>query len=67
MNKFAQNVNNPPLAVGIEEGGRMTGHSRSAMYGAIAKGELASFKSGKRRLILVSELENWLEKMAGKS
>ncbi len=67
MNKSAQSIGNTPLAVGPEEAGRMTGHTRSAIYLAIAKGELASFKSGKRRLILVTELENWLEKMAGKS
>lgn len=54
----------PPLAVGPEEAGRMTGHARSAIYEAIAKGELDSFKSGKRRLILVKALEAWLNRMA---
>ncbi|OEO23091.1 DNA-binding protein [Pseudomonas sp. J237] len=53
-----------PLAVGPEEAGRMTGHARSAIYEAIAKGELESFKSGKRRLILIKSLEAWLNRLA---
>lgn len=53
-----------PLAVGPEEAARLTGHSRSAIYGAIAKGELQAFKSGKRRLILVKELEAWINRVA---
>lgn len=53
-----------PLAVGPEEAGRMTGHARSAIYEAIAKGELDSFKSGKRRLILIKSLEAWLDRLA---
>lgn len=53
-----------PLAVGPEEAARLTSHSRSAIYGAIAKGELHAFKSGKRRLILVKELEAWINRVA---
>lgn len=53
-----------PLAVGPEEAGRMTGHARSAIYVAIAKGELESFKSGKRRLILIKSLEAWVGRLA---
>lgn len=53
-----------PLAVGPEEAGRMTGHTRSAIYEAIARGDLESFKSGKRRLILIKELEAWLNRLA---
>lgn len=53
-----------PLAVGPEEAGRISGHARSAIYEAIAAGELASFKSGKRRLILIKELEAWLNRLA---
>lgn len=54
----------PPLAVGPEEAGRMTGHARSAIYIAIARGDLESFKSGKRRLILITQLHAWLNRMA---
>lgn len=53
-----------PLAVGTEEAARASGTTRTAIYEAIARGELASFKAGKRRLILVKELETWLHRMA---
>ncbi|WOU31352.1 helix-turn-helix domain-containing protein [Pseudomonas aeruginosa] len=42
----------------------MTGHTRSGIYIAIAQGELKSFKSGKRRLILVTDLRTWIERLA---
>lgn len=53
-----------PLAVGPEEAGRISGHTRSAIYEAIASGDLPSFKSGKRRLILIKQLETWLNRLA---
>lgn len=53
-----------PLAVGPEEAGRISGHTRSAIYEAIASGDLPSFKSGKRRLILIKQLETWLNRKA---
>ena len=53
-----------PLAVGPEEAARITGHTRSALYEAIASGDLESFKSGKRRLILVSAAAAWLNRLA---
>lgn len=48
------------LAVSVEEAAAMSGHSRSAIYTTIAEGGLSSFKSGKRRLILVRDIEKWL-------
>ncbi|MFV3305805.1 helix-turn-helix domain-containing protein [Pseudomonas sp. NY15181] len=53
-----------PLAVGPEDAGRISGHTRSAIYEAIASGDLPSFKSGKRRLILIKQLEAWLNRLA---
>jgi len=53
-----------PLAVGPEEAARASGTTRSAVYEAIARGDLISFKAGKRRLILVEELKAWLNRMA---
>lgn len=53
-----------PIAVGPEDAARAAGISRSSVYEAIAKGELASFKAGKRRLILVEELKAWLNRLA---
>lgn len=52
------------LAVGPEEAARASGTTRSAVYEAIARGDLVSFKAGKRRLILVEELRAWLNRMA---
>ncbi|WP_310649541.1 helix-turn-helix domain-containing protein [Pseudomonas juntendi] len=54
----------PVLSVGPDEAGRMTGHSRCAIYKAIACGDLKSFKPGKRRLILVTELHAWINRLA---
>ncbi|MCW8156738.1 DNA-binding protein [Stutzerimonas stutzeri] len=53
-----------PLAVGPEEAASASGITRSAIYEAIARGDLASFKAGRRRLILVEELRAWLNRMA---
>lgn len=53
-----------PLAVGPEEAAKLTRTTRSAVYEAIARGELVSFKAGKRRLILIEELRAWLNRMA---
>jgi len=52
------------LTVGPEEAGRISGLTRDTIYNAIGRGELASFKVGRRRLILVKELEAWLNRMA---
>lgn len=54
----------PILAVGPEEGARITGTTRDAIYKAIAAGDLVAFKNGRRRLILVKELEAWLNRLA---
>ena len=54
----------PPLSVSVEEAARLVGHSRSGIYEVIAQGELKAFKLGKRRLILVKELECWINRMA---
>lgn len=56
----------PPekIAVSPDEAGRISGHTRSAIYAAIACGDLPSFKSGKRRLILRKELLAWLQKLS---
>lgn len=53
-----------PLAVSPEDAGRLTGHTRTAIYQAIAEGALKAFKSGRRRLILVSDLSSWIERKA---
>lgn len=52
------------FSVGPDVAGKMTGLTRSAIYTAIANGELKSFKYGKRRLILIKELECWINNIA---
>lgn len=54
----------PVLAVGVEDGARAVGGTRDVIYKAIAAGELVSFKLGRRRLILVKELEAWINRKA---
>ena len=53
-----------PLAVSLEEAQRITALGRSSIYKAIAAGDLQSFKSGRRRLILVRELDRWISRLA---
>ena len=48
------------LAIGAEEAARLAGVGRTLIYGAIKNGALASLKIGKRRLIRVAALDNWL-------
>ncbi|WP_184681584.1 helix-turn-helix domain-containing protein [Pseudomonas fluvialis] len=57
-------LNTSNLAVGPDEAARLTGHTRSAIYEAIARGEIVSFKSGRRRLILTKNLASWINKIA---
>lgn len=53
-----------PLAVSPEEAAHASGTTRTAVYEAIARGDLMSFKAGRRRLILTEELRAWLSRMA---
>lgn len=52
------------LSVGPDLAAKMTGLTRSAIYIAIAAGDIKSFKYGKRRLILIKELELWINNIA---
>lgn len=61
---MSQHATHAPLAVGPEAAALMTGQSRSAIYQAVAAGELIAFKAGKRRLILLKELEAWINRVA---
>lgn len=54
----------PPLSVSVDEAARMTGYTRSGIYEVMAKGDLQTFKLGKRRLILTTELKAWIERAA---
>lgn len=53
-----------PLSVGVEDGARLIGVARSMFYGILARGEIESFKLGRRRLVLVKELEAYINRQA---
>ncbi len=59
-----QNQQLTPLSVSVEDAARVVGYSRSGVYELIASGELKTFKIGRRRLILMSELKLWVERAA---
>lgn len=49
-----------PLSVSIDDAARMLGVARSTLYEQIAKGNIHSFKVGRRRLIRVRDLETFI-------
>lgn len=54
----------PALALGIDQAARVIGVARSMLYEIVARGEIESFKLGRRRLILVKTLDAYINKMA---
>ena len=52
------------LAVSPAEAARMAGIGRTKLYELIASNEIASLKLGSRRLIRVSEIEAFLDRLA---
>lgn len=48
------------ISVGVEDAARCCGIGRTAIYQAVASGELHSFKHGQRRLFLVEDLRAWI-------
>ncbi|NNA76991.1 helix-turn-helix domain-containing protein [Pseudomonas lactis] len=59
-----QNQQTPALALGIDEAARVIGVARSMIYEIVARGEIESFKLGRRRLILVKNLDAYINKVA---
>lgn len=49
------------LAVSVEEAADVSGLGRTSIYEAMGSGALRSLKVGKRRLILVEDLRDWLK------
>lgn len=49
-----------PLAVSPAEAARLAGIGRTTLYEAIGSGALRSLKLGKRRLITIDALREWL-------
>lgn len=52
------------LAVSPAEAARMAGIGRTKLYQLMGAGEIASLKLGSRRLIRVSEIEAFLDRLA---
>lgn len=50
-----------PLAVSIVEAARMVGLGRTSLYAAIAAGELKARKAGRRTLVEVAALRQFIE------
>ncbi|MCY1448580.1 hypothetical protein D9M71_652620 [compost metagenome] len=61
---MAQTQQITSLALGIDDAARSIGVARSALYEIIARGEIGSFKLGRRRLILMTELKTFIERAA---
>jgi len=51
------------LAVSIPEGVRLTGLSRSYLYAAMTSGRLPFLKAGRRRLLLVEDITEFLARL----
>ena len=51
------------LAISIIEAAKRAGLGRSTIYEAAERGELKIRKNGRRSLILVKDLEDWLNSM----
>jgi hypothetical protein len=51
---------NTPIALTIPDAVRVSGMSRTAIYGALKSGELSAFKRGKRTLIAYASLSGYL-------
>lgn len=53
-----------PISVGVDEAARLIGVARSMFYEIIARGEIETFKVGRRRLVHVKALEAFVKEQA---
>jgi excisionase family DNA binding protein len=60
---MSSNPSLKPLAVSPRDAALLMGVSRSRVYELLNSGELPSYKDGRRRLILVSDIETWLGRL----
>jgi excisionase family DNA binding protein len=51
------------IALTIIEACQVAGISRTSLYAAIGRGELAARKSGRRTLVLVDDLKEWISSL----
>lgn len=59
-----QNSSMNPISVGVDEAARLIGVARSMFYEIIARGEIQTFKVGRRRLVRVKALEAFVKEQA---
>ncbi len=50
----------PPLAVSVAQAAALVGVSRARLYPLILSGEIPSFLVGRRRLVPVAHLKDWV-------
>lgn len=55
------------LAYTMREGAAATGHAESVFREKVTKGEIKSFKSGRRRLISARALQEFIERLERES
>jgi excisionase family DNA binding protein len=48
------------IAVSVEEASKRTSLGRSFVWDAVLRGELVSYRLGRRRLIRVTDLDEWI-------
>ena len=53
----------PKLTCNLKEASNFTGLGRTFLYGLFASGKLRKLKAGKRTLIMVSDLQAYLESL----
>lgn len=56
-----------PLAVPIPEAARLSGCGRSTLYAEISKGNLKIRKVGRRTIVAMDDLRNWLASKVGQA
>jgi len=56
-----------PFAVSVEVAASLVGMSRAAFYPLVMSRDVPSFKVGRRRLVLVAGLKEWVEHRAYES
>ena len=56
-----------PLAVPIPEAARLSGCGRSTLYAEISKGSLKIRKVGRRTIVAMDDLRNWLASKVGEA
>lgn len=56
-------LSNQKLSYTLDEAQAATGMSRSRIFSAIQSGDLRSFKDGKRRMVSVKSLKDFIDKL----